>query len=178
MQRRAFCIQVAAALLAPAALKAAPAQLRVDVEVYSLTPGQLPDPAQRDLKRLRRETVLSGAEAEKIGELLRRLEGQQVWSTGSFSREIEDGMPIIVRFGRRRQQAPSYGLTLTPSVRAGSIDVEAELRTGKPQTGACDPVIKNYSVKVALGSYAAFWLHAQEAGKADGVVIARFHPAE
>jgi hypothetical protein len=163
---------------ASAAVKAAPAQLRVDVESYSLTPVQLSAAVQRDLKRLRREAVLSGAEAEKIGELLRRLEGQQVWSSGSFSRETEDGMPIVVRLGRRRQQAPSYGLTLTPSVRAGGIDVDAELRTGKPQTGACDPVIKNYSVKVEMGGYAAFWLHAPEVGKPDGVVIARFHPSE
>jgi hypothetical protein len=183
MRRRTFS-GYAAALLAtviagpPAPGAAAPAQLRVDIEVYNLTLSQLPEAAQRPLRRLRRDTVVPGADAEKIGELLRRLDGQQVWDMGSFSRETEDGMPIIVRFGRRRQQMPSYGLTLTPSVRAGSIDVDAELRTGKPQTGACDPVVKNYSVKVAMGGYVAFWLHAQEAGKPDGVVVARFHPSE
>jgi len=183
MQRRDFFIRSTACLavlvagpLAP--VIAAPAQLRVDIEVYNLTPGQLPEQAQLRLKRLRRETVLTGADAEKVAELLRQLNGQQVWDMGSFSRETEDGMPIVVRFGRRRQQAPNYGLTLTPTVRAGTIDVDAELRTGKPQSGACDPVVKNYSVKIPLGGYVAFWLIAQEAGKPDAVVIARFHPSE
>jgi len=183
MQRRTFSVYAAALLgamavipLAPAA--SAPAQLRVDVEVYNLTPGQIPNQAQVALKRLRREKVLSGADAEKVAEQLRRLNGQQVWDMGSFSRETEEGKPIIVRFGRRRQQAPSYGLTLTPTVHSGSIDVEAELRTGKPQPDVCDPIVRNYSVKVPVGGYVAFWLTAMEAGKPDGVVIARFHPSE
>lgn len=159
--------------------QAAPAQIRVDVEVFSFMPGKLPDAAQASLKRLRRATVLSGPEAEKAAEQLRKLEGQQqVWSAGQFSREAEEGMPIVVRVGRRRQQAQSFGLTLTPSVSNGMVLVEAELRTGKPQPGACDPLVRTYSIKVPMGGYAAFWLFAAEADKPDSIVVARFHPSE
>lgn len=183
MQRRTFCSQAVAlaitAAVGPlATASAAPAQIRIDVEVFNLNTERLPEAAQPALRRLRRETTLSGAEAEKTAELLRRLEGQQLWAAGRYSREVEEGRPITVRLGRRRQQAPGYGLTLTPTVHNGSIDVEAELRTGKPQTGACDPLVRSFSVKVPMGGYVAFWLTAQEAGKPDAVVIARFHPSE
>jgi hypothetical protein len=163
----------------PTAGRAAAAQLRIDVEVFSLTTDQLPEQTQLALKRLQRETALAGAEAEKAAEQLRRLEGQQIQGTGRFSRETEDGVPIVVRVGRRRRRpAPSFGLTLTPTLVNGTIEVEAELRTGKPRTGACEPLVRNFHVKVPVGSYAAFWLIAEEADQRDSVVIARFHPSE
>lgn len=183
MHRRALLKGAASSLVIavmrpPAAGRADAAQLRIDIEVFSLTPDQLPEQAQLALKRLRRETALAGGEAEKAAEQLRRLEGQQVWGMGRFSRETEEGVPIVVRTGRRRRQAPAFGLTLTPTLLNGTIDVEAELRTGKPRAGVCEPLVRNFHVKVPVGSYAAFWLIAEEADQRDSVVIARFHPSE
>jgi hypothetical protein len=157
------------------------AQLRMDLEVFNLRVGELPDKIQVAVKRLRREATLAGPEAERLAELLRGQTGQGAWPLSRFSREAEDGIPVVVQIGRRRGQQGQrarYGFTLTPRVEAGEIAIEAELRTGKQQPDLCEPEVRSYALKVSLGGYAAFWLTALQAGEPDTIAIARFHPSE
>ena len=185
MQRRQFLawgIAAGCGIATSRRASADGAQLRMDLEVFNVRVGDLPAKVQIAVKRLRREGALAGADAERLAELLRGLADQQgAWSLSRFTREAEDGLPVVVQLGRRRGQQGQrgrYGFTLTPRVDAGEIAIEAELRTGKQQPDLCEPEVHQYAVKVSFGGYAAFWLTALQPGEADAIVIARFHPAE
>jgi hypothetical protein len=180
MQRRQFLAWAVAGAGALSARQvfAEGAQLRLDIEIFSVKSGELPAKLERPIKRLRRTATLTGPDAETLVELLRAMDGQIY---RRFTQEVPDGIPLEVRVGRRlgvRGARSPYGFTLIPRVAAGEVTVDAELRTGKSQPSLCETQTVSYALKVSFGGYAAFWLNTPGVDQDAHVAIVRFHPAE